>query len=53
VQPSQKFYYLKQYLSDRALNAISSFCLMNTEKAYMKAKDMEILIYLIERLKQS
>jgi len=41
LQPSQKFYYLKQHLSGRALNAISSFLLMKTEKAYIKARNLK------------
>lgn len=40
LQPTQKFYYLKQYLSGKALNAVSSFFLSNTERAYIRARKL-------------
>ena len=40
LKPTQKFYYLKQYLSGKALSAVSSFFLTNTKKAYEKARKL-------------
>ena len=35
---SQKFYYLKQYASGKALKAVSSYFVQNTDRAYIEAR---------------